>query len=133
MNENSFSKCSKLSPIMFSRVSKSLLYNYKDFVGGLEGVEAAGLTSPKRKKSQAPLKGPSRTRLAAQKKIQAARTKRLCSPPPPTRTVSTLSLPIPVVNTAATSEHRGHGGGSNSAVSEYGCRTTDYRRSTCIN
>ena len=28
MNENSFSKFSKLSPIMFSRVSKSLLYNF---------------------------------------------------------------------------------------------------------
>ena len=81
---------------------KRKVLDYKDFVGGLEGVEAAGLTSPKRKKSRAPLKGPSRTRLAAQKKIQAARTKRLCSPPPPTRTVSTLSLPIPVVNTAAT-------------------------------
>ena len=38
------------------------------------------------------LKKPSRTRIAAQKKIQVARTQRLCSPPPPMR-VTTADTP----------------------------------------
>ena len=78
---------------------KRKILNYKDFVGRLEGTDKAELTSPKRKKSCAPLRGPSRTRMAAQKKIQAARTRRLCSPPPPTRITSVSSEPLSVPNT----------------------------------
>ena len=79
---------------------KRKILNYKDFVGGLEGAEKAELTSPKRKKTRAPLKGPSRTRMAAQKKIQAARTRRLCSPPPPTRTTTTITPAVPTTSSA---------------------------------
>ena len=43
------------------------------------------LTPPKRKRTRGNLKQPSRTRVATQKKIQQARTQRLCSPPHPTR------------------------------------------------
>ena len=78
---------------------KRKILNYKDFVGGFEGTEKAELTFPKSKKSRAPLKGPSRTRMAAQKKIQAARTRRPCSPPPPTRITSASSLPLSVPDT----------------------------------
>ena len=66
--------------------------NYKDFVSGLDDADHPGLTSPKKEKVNANLKQPSRTRIAAQKKIQQARTQRLCSPPPPTQ-VTTLSTP----------------------------------------
>ena len=75
---------------------KRTILNYKDFVGGLEGTEKAELSSPKRKKTRAPLKGPSRTRMAAQKKIRAARTRRLCSPPPSTRVISAPTTPLSV-------------------------------------
>ena len=64
---------------------KRKVMNYKDFVSGLEDEDHPDLTSPKKKKTRGNLKQPSRTRVAAQKKIQQARTQQLCSPPRPTR------------------------------------------------
>ena len=66
--------------------------NYKDFVSGLDENEYPGLTSPKKRKVTPTLKKPSRTRIAAQKKIQQAHTQRLCSPPPPSR-ITTATTP----------------------------------------
>ena len=62
---------------------KCKVMSYKDFVSGLEGMD--NQTSPKKKRPKVGLKQPSRARIASQKKIQSARTLRLCSPPPPTR------------------------------------------------
>ena len=78
---------------------KGKTMNYKDFVSGLEDADHPELTSPKTKKTRGNLKQPSRTRIATQRKIQQARTRRLCSPPPPTR-VTTASTPehVPSVN-----------------------------------
>ena len=66
--------------------------NYKNFVSRLDDADHPGLTSPKKKKIKASLKQPSRARIAAQKKIQQARTQRLCSPPPPTQ-ITTANTP----------------------------------------
>ena len=62
---------------------KRKIMNYKDFVSGLKDEDHPDLTSPKRKRTRGNLKQPSHTRVAAQKKIQQARTQRLCSPPAP--------------------------------------------------
>ena len=75
--------------------------NYKAFVSGLDNAEHPGLTSPKKKKPRGNLRQPSRTRIAAQKKIQQARTQRLCSPPPPTQ-VTTANTPERVTPETAT-------------------------------
>ena len=90
---------------------KRKIMNYKDFVSGLDENDQPGLTSPKKRKSKVGLKQPSRTRIAAQKKIQTARTQRLCSPPPPTRVTtattpdhvpSNVGVPYPTVPITAT-------------------------------
>ena len=62
---------------------------YKDFVSGLEGTDNP--TSPKKKRPKVGLKQPSRSRMAAQKKIETAKTLRLCSPPPPTRVTKAMT------------------------------------------
>ena len=64
---------------------KRKVMNYKEFVSGLKDEDHPDLTEPKRKRTRGNLKQPSRTRVAAQKKIQQARTQRLCSPPRLTR------------------------------------------------
>ena len=64
---------------------KRKVMNYKDFVSSLEDEDHPDLTLPKKKKTRGNLKQPSRTKVATQKKIQQARTQRLCSPPCPTR------------------------------------------------
>ena len=64
---------------------KRKVMNYKEFVSGLKDEDHPHLTEPKRKRTRGNLKQPSRTRVSAQKKIQQARTQRLCSPPRPTR------------------------------------------------
>ena len=74
------------TPVTPKRSSrKRKIMNYKDFVSSLKDEDHPDLTPPKRKRTRGNLKQPSRTRVAAQKKIQQARTQRFCSPPRPTR------------------------------------------------
>ena len=71
---------------------KRKVMNYKEFVSGLKDEDHPDLTKPKRKRTRGNLKQPSRTRVSAQKKIQQARTQRLCSPPRLTR-VTAANIP----------------------------------------
>ena len=62
---------------------KRKVMNYKEFVSGLKDEDHPDLTEPKRKRTRGNLKQPSRTRVAAQKKIQqASNTTTLFTPAP---------------------------------------------------
>ena len=90
------------TPVVHKRSPrKRKIMNYKEFVSGLKDEDHSDLTPPKRKRTRGNLKQPSRTRVATQKKIQQARTQRLCSPPRPTR-VTAANTPEHVTSKTVT-------------------------------